>query len=118
METQEQKEQWQLADEEVQRKLPPGVKLVRSLRGHTGWIGRVAWSADGKLLASPSQDKTTRIWHVDTGECLRVLTGYGNSANCAAFDPASRTLAVSAADRTCKLWEVPTGQLIRTLRLR
>ena len=41
-------EQWQQADEEVRKNLPPGVKLVRTLRGHTDWIGRIAWSPDGQ----------------------------------------------------------------------
>ena len=55
---------------------PPGVKLVRTLRGHTGWIGRIAWSPDGRTLASPSNDKTIRLWDVETGQCRRTLTGY------------------------------------------
>ena len=42
------------ADDEVRKNLPPGVKLVRTLRGHTGWIGRIAWSPDGRMPASPS----------------------------------------------------------------
>ncbi len=36
------KEQWRRADEEVRKNLPPGVRLVRTLRGHTGYIGRIA----------------------------------------------------------------------------
>jgi WD40 repeat protein len=38
----------------AQLELPAGVKLARTLRGHTGYIGRIAWSPDGLLLASSS----------------------------------------------------------------
>ena len=75
------------ADEEVRRKLPSGVKLVRTLRGHTDWIGRIAWSPDGRTLASPSQDRTIRLWDAETGHCLRTLKGHTSFATSAAFDP-------------------------------
>jgi hypothetical protein len=48
MPKQDQKDEWRRADDEVRKNLPPGVKLVRTLRRHTGWIGRIAWSPDGR----------------------------------------------------------------------
>jgi WD40 repeat protein len=36
------------------------------------WIGRIAWSPDGGMLASTSGDKTIRVWNAETGECLRT----------------------------------------------
>lgn len=56
MAEQSQEERWRWADEEVRKRLPPGVKLVRTLRGHTGYINCIVWSPDGRMLASPSQD--------------------------------------------------------------
>jgi len=44
MAEQKSEEMWRHADEEVRKNLPPGVKLVRTLRGHTDLIGRIAWS--------------------------------------------------------------------------
>ena len=102
------------ADEEVRKNLPPGVKLVRTLRGHKGTIGRIAWSPDGRILASPS-DQTIRLWDAETGECLHTLYGHENRVTSVAFNPAGSTLASSSDDKTIKLWEIGSGKLLRTL---
>jgi class 3 adenylate cyclase/GTPase SAR1 family protein len=109
-------EQHRRADEEVRKKLPPGVKLVRTLRGHTEFIGRIAWSPDGRILASPSGDGTIRLWDTETGECLRTLKALGDLVYSVAFDPTGRTLAAAGFDGTVKLWEPATGWLLRTLK--
>lgn len=94
-------------------KLPPGVKLKRTLRGHTGAISRIAWSPEGKLLASPSADGTIRLWNVETGECLRILKGNGSEVNTVAFDPTGQSLASGGNDKTVKLWNAASGKLVR-----
>jgi WD40 repeat protein len=43
------------------------------LHGHTSWVRSVAWSPDGRILASGSQDETIKLWDVKTGECLKTL---------------------------------------------
>jgi WD40 repeat protein len=103
------------ADEKVRKKLPPGVKLVRTLRGHTGFVARLAWSPDGRMLASPSQDKTIRLWDTETGECLRTLQGHEDVVLGVAFEPSGGLLASCGNDKTTRLWEASSGGLIRTL---
>jgi WD40 repeat protein/class 3 adenylate cyclase len=96
--------------EKVWENLPPGVKLVRTLRGHTAFVGRIAWSPDGRILASPSSDKTIRLWDTETGDCLRTLKGHNGKVISAAFDPQGRTLASGGDDNQVKLWEVASGK--------
>jgi len=113
--TREQEDQWQQADEALRRNLPPGVNLVRTLRGHTGWIGRIAWSPDGRMLASPSEDNSIRLWDAETGECLRKLEGHTRGVVSVAFDSTGGMLASGGEDKAVKLWEVARGRLLRTL---
>src|SRR4051812_5429888 len=49
---------------------------TRTLTGHTGSVMSVAFSPDGKVLASSSRDKSVRLWNPSTGEVLRTLAGH------------------------------------------
>ena len=97
------------------------MRLDRTLRGHKGPIGRIAWSPNGRIIASPSDDGTIRLWNGQTGECLRTLEWpYGNSI--VAFHPSGETLAAGgqpqdheARQGQVAIWETATGQLLREL---
>src|SRR5579884_2655848 len=104
-----------MARENIGDTIPPGFRLRQTLRGHTKTITRIAWSPDGRILASPSVDKTIRLWHVQTGQLLRILTGHQDRVNSVAWSSYSSTLASGSFDRTIGLWDAQTGQRLQTL---
>jgi len=93
----------------------PRLTLRHVLRGHTGWIGRIAWSPDGSYLASPSKDKTIRIWDVRSGACVRTLQEHTGEVNSVAWLPDGQRLASASDDETIHLWEVRSGKYLQTL---
>ncbi|MEU9992876.1 trypsin-like peptidase domain-containing protein [Streptomyces sp. NPDC048045] len=87
----------------------------RSLTDHTREVYSVAFSLDGRTLATGSTDGTARLWGVPTGRTRTVLRGHSNEVWSVAFSPDGRTLATGSADRTARLWDVETGQTRRIL---
>ncbi|MCS6936254.1 MAG: WD40 repeat domain-containing protein [Candidatus Bipolaricaulota bacterium] len=88
---------------------------VCTLSGHTSVVTSVAFSPDGKLLASGAQDNTVKLWEVASGQEVRTLSGHTSYVRSVAFSPDGRLLASGALDQTIKLWEVASGSLVRTL---
>ncbi|RLG06476.1 MAG: hypothetical protein DRN68_06890, partial [Thaumarchaeota archaeon] len=90
-------------------------KETYCLSGHKEVITSVAFSSDGRTLASGSLDRAIKLWDVSTGKELHTLEGHTDGVTSVAFSPNGRILASGSSDRTIKLWDVSTGTELRTL---
>ena len=76
-------------------------------RGHSGRVNGVAFSPDGKFLATASWDNTARVWEVASGACVATLEGHSSVVTGVAFSPVDgKFLATASRGCTARVWEV------------
>jgi WD40 repeat protein len=103
---------WEVEREGKRNRPEPILKLA----GNTDQLRCVAFSGDGNLVATGSNDSTAKVWNARTGEKLSALRGHTFTVTHVAFDPCNNQLATASGDRTIKIWDLATGKELRTLQ--
>jgi WD40 repeat protein len=92
-----------------------GIPQITFKATKTHGVYSVAYSPDGKIIASGSDDNTIKLWKVATGKPLKTLKGHTQGVRTVAFSPDGTLLASGSKDKTVILWDVSTGSRIRSL---
>ncbi|MCP5109488.1 MAG: hypothetical protein GY953_01495, partial [bacterium] len=88
---------------------------LRTLEGHGSIVWSVAWSPDGKRLASGAADSTIRVWEAGSGRHILTLEGHTEAINCLAWSTDGGLLASATERGEVRLWKMPEGEHLETI---
>jgi WD40 repeat protein len=84
--------------------------------GHTNIVTGVAWSPDGKRIASASQDETVQVWDAATGGHVLTYRGHTSIVTAVAWSPNGAYIASGSQDGIVQVWDATTGAYMFTYR--
>jgi len=85
-------------------------------RDHFYFVNAVAWSPDGRKIASASADTNVQVWSAATGSNVLTYRGHTSTVNAVAWSPNGKLIASASDDRTVQIWDATTGETIFTYR--
>jgi DNA-binding beta-propeller fold protein YncE len=95
---------WELASETL------------TLKGHTDQVYSVAFSPDGKQIASGSADETVRIWNAETGQELHKFAEHEATVSSVSFSPDGKRIVSGSSDMMVKVWDAESGKETLTFK--
>jgi WD40 repeat protein len=86
-----------------------------SLAGHNNMVNSLAFSRDGRFLASGGFDGVIKLWDLSSGRELRTLAGHGGSISALDFSGDGRFVVSGSDDGSARFWSTQTGEMVATL---
>jgi len=90
--------------------------IIRIMHGHEDAVQALAWSPDGRRIASVADDRTVRVWDAVRGIEMAVLRGHDDAVWDVAWSPDGRLIATASRDSTVRIWSASDGVQLRELR--
>jgi len=76
---------------------------VYTYKGHSGFVKSVAWSPDGKRIASGSDDKTVQVWDAAAGGNVYIYKDHSDVVDSVAWSPDGKRIASGSNDKTVQV---------------
>jgi WD40 repeat protein len=89
--------------------------LVRTLKGHTEWVGTLAFSPDGRTALSGDGDGLLKLWDIAAGKELKTLRGHVGRVGSVAFAADGRRAVSGAEDGAVRVWDLEQGRELAAL---